>query len=56
MQCMGQLDDKKLTLAIDKGFDFFDKDKSGFIEGAEATAAAEKVLSMAGGAGKVGWG
>jgi len=51
-KCMGQLDDKKLTMAIDKGFGFFDKDKSGFIEGAEATEAAQKVLNLAGGAGK----
>lgn len=40
-------------MAIDKGFGFFDKDKSGFVEGAEATEAAQKVLNLAGGAGKV---
>jgi hypothetical protein len=51
-KCLGQLDDKKLTMAIDKGFGFFDKDKSGFIEGAEATEAAQKVLNMAGGPAK----
>jgi hypothetical protein len=50
---LGQLDDKKLSMAIDKGFGFFDKDKSGFIEGAEASEAAQKVLNMAGGPAKV---
>jgi hypothetical protein len=51
-KCLGQLDDKKLSMAIDKGFGFFDKDKSGFIEGAEASEAAQKVLNMAGGPAK----
>lgn len=53
MQCLGQLDDKKMTMAIDKGFGFFDKDKSGFVEGAEAAEAAQKVLNMIGGPAKV---
>lgn len=58
-QCLGSLDDKKLTMAIDKGFGFFDKDKSGFVEGPEAVEAAQKALSLAGGPSKVcpggGW-
>lgn len=53
LQCMGSLDDKKISMAIDKGFGFFDKDKSGFVEGAEAAEAAQKVLNMVGGPAKV---
>jgi hypothetical protein len=47
-KCTGQLDDKKVQMAIDKGFAFFDTDKSGFIDGNEACAAARKALSHTG--------
>ena len=50
---MGAVDEKKIDMAIDKGFGFFDKDKSGFVEGAEAAEAAQKVLNMIGGPAKV---
>jgi hypothetical protein len=50
---MGQLDDKKVQMAIDKGFAFFDTDKSGFIDGNEACAAARKALSHTGPLGAV---
>lgn len=48
LQCLGSLDDKKLTMAIDKGFDYFDKDKSGSLDAAEAREAASKALALAG--------
>lgn len=53
LQCLGGLDDKKIDMAVDKGFGFFDKDKSGFVDGAEAAEAAQKVLNMIGGPAKV---
>jgi hypothetical protein len=52
-QCLGGLDVKKIDMAVDKGFGFFDKDKSGFVDGAEAAEAAQKVLNMIGGPAKV---
>jgi hypothetical protein len=51
-KCLGGLDDKKIDMAVDKGFGFFDKDKSGFVDGAEAAEAAQKVLNMIGGPAK----
>ena len=41
-------DPSKLEPIIAKSFGMFDKDKSGFIDGPEAMAAADKVLQMAG--------
>jgi hypothetical protein len=46
-------DPKKMGMIISKSFGMFDKDKSGFIEGAEAKAAAEQVINMAKLQGKV---
>jgi hypothetical protein len=45
LQCFGAVtsDPKKMGMIISKSFGMFDKDKSGFIEGAEAKAAAEQV-------------
>lgn len=37
-----------IDLFINQGFGFFDKDKSGFVEGPEVKACVEKVLSLAG--------
>jgi hypothetical protein len=51
-KCLGQLDDNKITLAVDKGFDFFDKDKSGFIEGSEFKEAVRKAVNLTGPIGK----
>jgi hypothetical protein len=50
-KCLGK-DGARLDMAIDKGFAFFDKDKSGYIDGPEATAAAQKTLAVFGGMGK----
>jgi hypothetical protein len=50
---LGQLDEKKVQMAIDKGFAQFDTNKSGFIEGNEAIAAARKALSHTGPLGAV---
>lgn len=45
LQCLGSVtsDPKKMGMIVSKSFGMFDKDKSGYIEAAEAKAAAEQV-------------
>lgn len=37
------LDPSKFTMVSDQAFNYFDKDKSGFIDSTEVTAAAQQV-------------
>eukprot|EP00775_Hariotina_reticulata_P006993 gene6993-7207_t len=48
-KCFGAVvnDPAKLESVIGQGFNLFDKDKSGYIEGPEAKAACEQVLKLA---------
>jgi hypothetical protein len=45
LQCFGAVtsDPKKMGMIVSKSFGMFDKDKSGFIEAAEARNAAQQV-------------
>ncbi|WIA33635.1 hypothetical protein OEZ86_006758 [Tetradesmus obliquus] len=54
-KCLGSVtsDPKKMGMIVSKSFGMFDKDKSGYIEAAEAKAAAEQVITMAKLQGKV---
>jgi hypothetical protein len=49
LQCLGSVtsDPKKMGMIVSKSFGMFDKDKSGFIEAAEAKAAAQQVRVLA---------
>jgi hypothetical protein len=49
LQCFGAVtsDPKKMGMIVSKSFGMFDKDKSGYIEAAEAKAAAEQVRDTA---------
>lgn len=51
-KALGAVDDQKIAMAIDKGFDFFDKNHDGTIDAAETRAAAEKALGLVGPLGK----
>lgn len=45
LQCFGDVtsDPKKMGMIVSKSFGMFDKDKSGYIDAAEARAAAQQV-------------
>lgn len=49
MQCLGGVtnDPKKMEMIISKSFGYFDKDKSGYIDAAEAKACANQVCTAA---------
>eukprot|EP00877_Chromochloris_zofingiensis_P000831 jgi/Chrzof1/10749/Cz05g10290.t1 len=42
------LDPSKFTMVSDQAFNYFDKDKSGFIDSTEVTAAAQQACKLAG--------